>query len=241
MTEKIVTQCSVEGCEIDTYCRGFCKHHYHVDYKVNGATRKNKVIVGDNCQIEGCDKLREKGKAYCGKHYWRTMRYGDPNHSQCNIGEGATAEDRFWSRVAITANPDKCWEWQGLVDGPMGYGKTQITTPTGKIRSAHRVAYYLVSGVMPKLHILHSCDNPKCVNPNHLREGTSHDNKQDAVSRGRHSRGEKVNTCKLTESQVHEIRYLMASGETARGLAERFPVEPCTIRKIHLRKSWRHI
>ena len=57
----------------------------------------------------------------------------------------------------------------------------------GKVRKAHRVAYILTFGEIPEgHHILHSCDNPACVNPAHLRPGTRADNMQDALKRGRH-------------------------------------------------------
>lgn len=92
--------------------------------------------------------------------------------------------ERFWSKVAITANPDRCWEWRAQLT-TTGYGHI---TYHHKDYPAHRFAWFLVYGnhPNPNLCILHSCDNRLCVNPNHLREGTISENALDSVKRGRH-------------------------------------------------------
>ena len=76
-----------------------------------------------------------------------------------------------------------CWEWQGATYKG-GYGRLSIN---GVIQSAHRLAYKLFKGTIPvDLHVLHRCDNPRCVNPSHLEIGTHRQNMIDKVSRGRH-------------------------------------------------------
>jgi hypothetical protein len=88
---------------------------------------------------------------------------------------------RFWSKVAV-AGPDDCWEWQGAI-GSTGYGNLDIDGSTVK---AHRVSHLLTHGpIPPGLYVLHSCDNRRCVNPNHLRIGTAQDNADDRRIRGR--------------------------------------------------------
>lgn len=88
--------------------------------------------------------------------------------------------DRFWSKVTKT---DGCWVWAAS-RGRQGYGHFDLD---GKIEKAHRVAYQLVLGPIPDgAFILHSCDNPPCVNPAHLRVGTHVDNMRDMVERQRH-------------------------------------------------------
>lgn len=88
--------------------------------------------------------------------------------------------ERFWSKVE---KADGCWNWNGYRD-TKGYGAFGLDR---KVQKAHRVAYILAFGEIPEgAHILHSCDNPPCVNPAHLRAGTRTDNMQDKVLRGRH-------------------------------------------------------
>lgn len=76
-----------------------------------------------------------------------------------------------------------CWPWLGAVTSA-GYGSARWE---GRSQSAHRVVYQMARRVKltPKQHLLHSCDNPLCVNPNHLRIGTNDDNIQDKVDRYR--------------------------------------------------------
>lgn len=103
--------------------------------------------------------------------------------------------DRFWSKVSI-AGRDDCWPWIAA-KGPDGYGR-YFTGKTADGRSvitlAPRVAYQLANGSIPDgMHILHSCDNPPCCNPMHLRAGTAKENAREREERGRgnHAVGER--------------------------------------------------
>lgn len=88
--------------------------------------------------------------------------------------------ERFWSKVDKSG---ECWYWTASRD-PKGYGTFGFE---GKVHKAHRIAYTLAFGEIPAgAHILHSCDNPPCVNPGHLRPGTHTENMQDKVMHGRH-------------------------------------------------------
>ena len=96
--------------------------------------------------------------------------------------ECITSTDRsMWDRVVIDQSSG-CWEWNGQV-GHNGYG---LLTVRGKPWRAHRYSYFLKYGSIPDgMMILHSCDNRRCVNPEHLRIGTAKDNAADAIARGR--------------------------------------------------------
>jgi hypothetical protein len=91
---------------------------------------------------------------------------------------------RFWTKVTVGA-PDDCWPWTGSTDRK-GYGKIASGGLEGRLLGAHRVSYEFAYGPVPEgLNVLHSCDNPPCVNPAHLRAGTQADNIHDAVDRER--------------------------------------------------------
>jgi len=131
-----------------------------------------------------------------------------------------------------------CWEWTG---GRLakGYG---VLHRNKRLVLAHRRAYTLAVGPIPAgKMILHSCDNPPCVNPAHLRPGTVRDNARDAVERGRltppTSVGSANAAAKLTEVQVRNIRRLYSKGAGGR-LADQFGVSRSTVCRIAKGKAW---
>lgn len=138
----------------------------------------------------------------------------------------------FWARVDVR-EPDECWPWRGGRDRH-GYGKS---VRWGK---AHRMAYALANGAAATGMVLHSCDNPACCNPAHLRDGTAADNVRDMIERRRwRPRVGELNTrARLTWAEVAAIRARMAAGETAREVAADFGVHPRTISKIAAGERW---
>lgn len=128
-----------------------------------------------------------------------------------------------------------CLEWTGY-RMRKGYGTTWAY---GKYWKTHRLALHL-EGIDPTGHfVLHSCDNPACCNPAHLRLGTHADNMRDKVSRGRQDRGSKHAFAKLTEQDVLEIRAIR--GMSQRAIADQYGVRHTTINHIINRKLWTHI
>lgn len=100
-------------------------------------------------------------------------------------------EQRFWAKVD-KGEPDECWEWTGAKS--RGYGTiTRDAADGGTTALAHRVSWEIHNGPIPKnmsyhgMVVAHSCDNPACVNPNHLWLGTQGQNLKDMIEKGRGS------------------------------------------------------
>jgi hypothetical protein len=156
--------------------------------------------------------------------------------------EGAVFDDstfdRFWSRVAI-GGPG-CWEWQGsLVQGR--YGQFHPGRRFQRNAAlAHRVAFGLMRH-KPTKWVLHTCDNPRCVRPSHLFEGTAQDNVDDMIAKGRGLRGAQISNALLVPDDVRFIRAeLAAAGKRRIGaaLGRRFGVTTTTICDIKHRRTW---
>ena len=146
--------------------------------------------------------------------------------------------ERFWAKVDRSGGPDACWPFTGRRTRK-GYGSFTVA---GRLASAHRVAYELTNGPIPKdLHALHTCDAPPCCNPAHIFLGTNLDNMRDRCSKGRQARGERTAKAKLTEANVVEIRARNAAGESQAALARSFGVSVGAIAGIVHRRNWRHV
>jgi hypothetical protein len=130
----------------------------------------------------------------------------------------APLSDRFWARVD-SSSPDSCWPWPGSRSAK-GYGRVNAG---GQSMFAHRLAFELAnSTLVPHGQVvMHSCDNPPCCNPAHLRIGTYADNSADMVAKGRsaNTRGERSGKAKLTDAQVADLRRRYAAGEFLTALA----------------------
>lgn len=154
-------------------------------------------------------------------------------------------EDRFWEKVAKTDDPSGCWVWTATKNNK-GYGLLSISAAVGK-RLAHRISYEIHFGRIPKgLFVLHSCDNPLCVNPTHLRIGDQTANMADAISRGRKAsppthRGERHPKAKLTAKDVRRIRKQIANGKSPIQIASELGMNKTTIYDIRNRKLWPHV
>ena len=142
---------------------------------------------------------------------------------------------RFWAKVAVGAE-DECWEWQACRN-QCGYG--MFHHPGGQL--AHRFAYELANGgIDPALLVMHSCDNPPCVNAKHLSQGTVQDNNRDRHQKGRTRSGvqpprdSNVHS-RFTSTQVNEMVDRYRAGETQRSIGAAFGARQNVISKI-LRK-----
>jgi hypothetical protein len=160
----------------------------------------------------------------------------------------------FWAKVTKT---DGCWTRSGASNG-QGYS---IATLDGQRIYAHRLSYILHFGGIPDgLDVLHKCDNPPCVRPDHLFAGTHRDNMTDMVAKNRHdgsgirialaalaadrsvmARGEGHGQSKVTENMVRDIRERARRGESQRSIADAMPITQVTVGRIIRREIWAHV
>lgn len=148
---------------------------------------------------------------------------------------------RFNTRHAV--NPDTgCWEWDCVSPGDSGYGRFYISE---RVDKAHRASWMLFRGPIPKdMHVLHECDNRRCVNPYHLFLGTNADNMADMKAKGRRlgkSKGTERYNVKLTEADIPVIRARAATGESRVKIGSDYGITNGTVSAIFHRKKWRHV
>jgi len=144
----------------------------------------------------------------------------------------------FWSRVALTSDAQRCWNWK-FTGGSHGYGVYYF-----KQRQwlAHRFAFFLTHGrIRRNLLVLHSCDNKKCCNPNHLRQGTHKDNGLDASKRGQIPKGESTVMAVLTNNQVRDAKRYLRNGMTVRQVFELTHIPTSLLYHIKSETAWQHI
>jgi hypothetical protein len=146
-------------------------------------------------------------------------------------------ERRFWQKVWVPS-AKACWPWQGAKDR-QGYGF--IKRKDGVQYRAHRLSYEMYQGPIPPGGLVcHHCDNPSCVNPNHLFVGTPVDNARDMVRKNRHCRlcGEKNPMAKLTDAQVIQIR---RDKRSHINIAKDFAISVYQIKSIRSGRCWKHL
>lgn len=147
-----------------------------------------------------------------------------------------TPED-FWRKVERGA-PNECWRWLGGLDRD-GYGRAFMHS---KKYVAHRLAYELAIKAPGKSLVLHSCDNPQCCNPAHLRLGTVQDNIRDKVRRRRTTAGTRNGRAILTEEDIGKMRrnYSPEKRGDAANAARAFGISHCHAMNILRNKRWQN-
>lgn len=141
--------------------------------------------------------------------------------------------DRLLGKREIAANG--CWEWRGCLT-QKGYGRFKMD---GQCFLAHRASWLLQRGEIPAgMCVCHHCDNPACINPDHLFLGTNEDNVKDRVLKGRSARsdGEHNANAKLSWSDVYFIR---SSDKTSTELAGQYGLTIAAVAKVKRGATWR--
>jgi hypothetical protein len=167
-----------------------------------------RTLMTELCCIKGCDR-QVLAMGMCVNHWRNNKRNGSPVAPRPLSAEnqGLSDEERFWKSVKKL--PTGCWEWQAGRDKD-GYGVFAATVFGVRVRRAHRFSHMLHSGELlnHRILVLHSCDNPPCVNPAHLSSGTNADNVRDMIAKGRDlpmRKAQSAKVSKLTDEQVVAI------------------------------------
>ena len=191
------------------------------------------------CIADGCECEKIVGRGLCRTHYGRWHRTGS---IEDRPRKTRPIEERFWPKVDKRGE-DECWEWKATKTRG-GYGSFGLGSKASGKEMAHRVSYRIHYGEIPegKL-VLHSCDNPSCVNPKHLRVGTAFDNTHDAIDRKRFVmppvlNGESNHKAKLTKEDVAYIREHWEI--KASYFAAKHGVHESTIFNILSGRTWRN-
>ena len=150
--------------------------------------------------------------------------------------------ERLYSKINKTKSG--CWEWQGATKN--GYGHTIIGSRKDGSRrtiSTHRLSYMISKGEIPEgYEVCHKCDNPKCINPEHLFVGTRQDNIDDRERKGRNVTftGEEQQMSKLTKKAVKDARWERAyKGTSYQMLADRYGVSKKTMQNAINGITWK--
>ena len=182
------------------------------------------------CSYKGCDK-KHYAKGFCRNHYTNLRTRDTPDYAYI-----PSAMERLMSKVTISENG--CWEYGGVTT-KWGYG---AICSDGKTFSAHRFMFENKFSAIPEgLWVLHKCDNPGCVNPEHLFLGTTQQNTKDRNAKNRQARGVSHGRAKMSEEDVLSMRSQHKNGVPVKELAVKYSISLGNAYAIISRAKWKHI
>lgn len=184
--------------------------------------------------MDGCERVVQ-AKGLCDPHYYRLRKHGAPDALIKSML--VSPADRL--RRLTKRSESGCLEWQGTTN-KLGYG---TVTANGKTMSAHKWAWEMAKGAVPDgMCLRHACDNPPCVDVEHLSVGTYAQNSQDMAARKRSTHGSRNPQSALTEAKVAEILELLkAGGRTQASIAREYGVVDSAITRIKKGYGWKHV
>ena len=173
-------KCSVDGCKRRHVGRGYCQKHYYRVRKHGTPELPPKKL----CSIEGCDD-HHSARGWCKFHYASWKRYRDPLKAKTGMSRNKHGHRWTLDELLAETTPgnEGCMEWRHGKLSKEGYGRT---SHDGERITTHRLSMLLSHGSLSdgdKNLVLHKCDNPKCINPSHLRLGTYRENMADLIAR----------------------------------------------------------
>ena len=180
-----------------------------------------------NCKVEGCNRKYHL-KGYCRLHLRAYETYGDPYKT-------TVPRRSRRKKIAFEIDDNGCFICTSHAGDPFGYRKITIN---GKSKSMHRFIYEEMFGPIPEgLVVRHKCDNPRCINPEHLELGTIADNNRDIWERGRGNVPHRA----FTGEQVMEILRRIKNGEKQTDLAKEYGVSLSTINHIKTGRNYKRL
>lgn len=191
-----------------------------------------------HCSVTGCD-TGIYALGLCNKHWDRLRRTGTTDPGPKAPG---TLEERFWRKVD-KRGPDECWPWLANTCSG-GYGRISRGKKGEGAIGAHVASYEIATGqpVPVGMVVMHSCDNPICVNPAHLSLGTYAINTADMIAKGRKRVvapvGQDNGKAILDEEKV---RYIRASAKNNAELGRELGVSVNAVRGVRTGRTWRHV
>mgnify|MGYP001770221178 CR=1 FL=1 len=165
---------------------------------------------------------------------------GQPEYPEFVYQEKYTPPKRtsHLKSIKYVIDENGCWICTSHAK-PKHRGGYPVITRNGKFYRLSRYIYEQEHGEIPEgMYIMHLCDNPECINPNHLQAGTPKDNTQDMIRKGRKPVGERVPSAKLTENDVREI---LKDARPYTHIALDYGVSKKAIQQIKHRKTWKHV
>ena len=190
------------------------------------------------CKYDDCQS-NAVGWGYCQKHYRRYMKYGSPEPKKY---DQEPMEVRFWKFVNKLSK-DECWNWIGN-KMPKGYGRFSLGAKSQGSDGAHRVSWRIANkrDIPAGMHIMHSCDNPSCVNPKHLSIGTAKENTQDMIRKGRKRTVAPVGDLNgKAILDAEKVRLIRSSKLNHAELGRQLGVSSNCIRGVRTGRTWSHI
>lgn len=191
---------------------------------INGSTKSVKRILFIN-KYPFAD-LRGNLKSSC-------------DNKRCINPDHVITKEQWFSSL-IKENPiSGCHEWQGMKKG--GYGYFYIN---GREKAVHRMQYEKFKGEIPKgFNVCHSCDNPPCVNPDHLWIGTQKDNVHDMIAKKRDHKafGTRSKNSKINTDQALQIKLLYSQGESIKTIHLKLNISYKIVQHICNGATWKHI
>lgn len=190
-------------------------------------------MVPKICSIDGCDR-RHYAKSYCQSHYNRVRDTGVEGPAVGRKPRARRTPDEALRHRGWVVAESGCWEWSGASSkGRAWISQGQEMVP------AYRLAYEAWVGPIPEgIYVCHHCDNPLCINPDHLFLGTHDDNMADMTIKGRSTHGKRNGQAKLSPEQVRAIPEMVRAGKTQSEIGRMFGVSRSAIALIVQGRRW---